>query len=175
MGDDLGALGHLRQSVRGQDRVDPGGEVEVGRVGLHKADIAPAVRLYPVMGLGEHRVGQIHANDPAARADHLLKQREVQACAACDVDHGVTRVKAERLHRLEALCLLRVAGHGIEPGGDVVVLRTLAVRRDQVLSRAVGLAQGVLLDLFGIAAEPRVTYLRFYALRPPALRTRPRP
>jgi hypothetical protein len=119
-----------------------GWEVELGRVGLHEADIAPAVRLYPIPGTGEHRVGQIDADDPAARTDQLLNQREVQTCAACDVDHAVTRAKTERLHGPEALCPLGVAGHGVEPGGDVVVLRLLAVCLDQALSPAAGLAHG---------------------------------
>src|SRR5262249_48020979 len=146
VGDDLCAVGHLRQGVRGQDRVDLGPEVEAGRVGLHEADIAPAVRLYPILGTGEHRVGQIDADDPAVGTDHLLNQREVQARAACDVDHAVPRAKAERLYGPEALCPLGVTGHGVEPGGDVVVLRLLAVCLDQALSRTVGLAHGVLLD-----------------------------
>src|SRR5689334_25104800 len=97
MGDDIAAFGHLREGVCGQDRVDLGWEVELGRVGLHEADIAPAVRLYPILGMGEHRVGQIDAYDPAAGTDHLLNQREVQTRAACDVDHPVTRAKTERL------------------------------------------------------------------------------
>ena len=103
MGDDVCALGHLRQGVRGQDRVDLGGEVKVGRVGLHEADIAPAVRLYPSLGLGEHRVGQIDAEDPAGGTDRLLDQREVQTRATRDVDHAVTRAKAECLYGPEAL------------------------------------------------------------------------
>jgi len=93
-----------------------GWEVEVGRVGLHEADIAPAVRLYPILGTGEHRVGQIDADDPAVGTDHLLNQREVQTCAACDVDHAVTRAKAERLYGPEALCSLGVAGRGGRAG-----------------------------------------------------------
>src|SRR5947209_3579134 len=38
MFDDLCAVGHLRQSVCGQDRVDIGWEVERNRVGLHETD-----------------------------------------------------------------------------------------------------------------------------------------
>src|SRR6516164_8879172 len=159
VGDDLCAPGHLRQGVRGQDRVDLGWEVEVGRVGLHEADIAPAARLYPILSLGEHRVGQIDTDDPAVGTDHLLNQREVQTCAACDVDHALTRAKAERLYGPEALCPLGVAGRGVEPGGDVVVLRLLAVCLDQVLPRTVDLAHDVLLDLGSVAAEPRHPYL----------------
>src|SRR5437773_6297628 len=94
--------------------------------------------------MGEQRVGQIDADDPAVGTDHLLNQREVQTCAACDVDHAVTRAKAERLYGPEALCPLGVARRGVEPGGDVVVLRLLAVCLDQVLSRTVDLAHGVL-------------------------------
>jgi hypothetical protein len=154
VGDDLCALGHLRQGVRGQDRVDLGWEVEVGRVGLYEADIAPAVRLYPILGAGEHRVGQIYADDPAVRTDHPLEQREVQTCAACHVDHGVTRAKAERSHGPEALCPLGVAGRGVEPGGDVVVLCLLAVCLDQVRSSTVDLGHGMLLDLSCVALEP---------------------
>src|SRR5580700_401448 len=154
VGDDLCALGHLRQGVRGQDRVDLGREVEVGRVGLHEADIAPAVRLNPILGAGEHRVGQIDADDPAVRTDHPLEQREVQTRAACHVDHGVARAKAERSYGPEALCPLGVAGRGVEPGGDVVVLRFLAVCLDQVLSSTVDLGHGVLLDLSCVALEP---------------------
>src|SRR5260370_33505633 len=107
--------------------------------------------------MGEHRVGQIDADDPAVGTDHLLNQREVQACAACDVDHAVTRAKAERLYGPEALCPLGVAGRGVEPGSDVVVLRLLAVCLDQVFSRTVDLAHGVLLDLGSVAVEPRAT------------------
>ena len=100
------------------------------------------LRLYPILGLGEHRVGQIDADDPAVGTDHLLDQREVQTGAAGDVDHAVTRAKAECLYGPEALGPLGVAGHGVEPGGDVVVLRLLAVCLDQVLSRTVDLAHG---------------------------------
>jgi hypothetical protein len=142
MGDDLCALGHLRHGVRGQDRVDPGWKAEARRVGLHEADIAPAGRLYPILGTGEHRVGQVDADDPAAGTDHLLEQREVQAGATGHVDHGVTRAKAERSHGLEALCPLGVAGRGVEPGGDVVVLRLLAVGLDQAILRTAGLGHG---------------------------------
>src|SRR5215831_16488821 len=93
---------------------------------------------------GEHRVGQIDADDPAVGTDRLLNQREVQTCAACDVDHTATRAKAERLYGPKALCPLGVAGHGVEPGGGVVVLRLLAVCLDQVLLSTVNLAHGVL-------------------------------
>ena len=140
-GDDISAFRHLRQGVCGQDRVDLGWEVELGRVGLHEADIAPAVGLDPMLGLGEHRVGQIDADDPAVGTDHLLDQREVQTGAAGDVDHAVTRAKPECLYGPEALGPLGVAGHGVEPGGDVVVLRLLAVCLDQALLR-VDLAHG---------------------------------
>src|SRR6516164_5912586 len=123
VGDDLCTPGHLRQSVRGQDRVDLGWEVEIGRVGLHEADIAPTVRLYPIPGTGEHRVGQIDADNPAIRTDHLLNQREVQTCAARDVDHAVTRAKAEGAYGPAALCPLGIARYRGEPCGDVVVFR----------------------------------------------------
>ena len=141
VGDDVSAAGHLRQGVGGQDRVDLGREVERGRVGLHEADVAPAVGLDPLLGLGEHRVGQVDADDPALGTDRLLEQREVQTGAAGDVDDAVTRAKPECSYGPEALGPLRVAGHGVEPGGDVVVLRLLAVRLDQALVRAVDLAQ----------------------------------
>jgi hypothetical protein len=130
VGDDISAFGHVRQGVGGHDRVDLGWEVELGSVALYEADIAPAVGLYPLLGLGEHRVGQIDADDPAVATDHLLDQREVQTGAAGDVDHAVTRAKPECLYGPDALGALGVAGHGVEPGGDVVVLRLLAVRRD---------------------------------------------
>jgi hypothetical protein len=142
VGDDVGALRHLGHGVGGQDRADLGRELEAGRVGLHQADIAPAVRRYPVLSPGQHRVGQIDADDTALRTDLLLKQREVQAGAAGDVDHAVTGVKPERFHGPQALGPLGVAGHGVEPGGDVIVLRALAVGLDQVLTRVVGLAHG---------------------------------
>jgi hypothetical protein len=129
----------LPSSSRANPCVDLGWEVEAGRVGLHEADVAPAVRLYPILGAGEHRVGQIDADDPAVRPDRPLKQREVQTCAACHVDHGVTRAKAERSHGPEALCPLGVAGRGVEPGGDVVVLRLLTVCLDQAFSSTVDL------------------------------------
>src|SRR5262245_26335319 len=103
MGDHRRALGHLRHRVRGQDRVHLAWELEVGRVGLHEADIAPAVRRYPVLGLREHRIGEIDADDPAARTDHLLDEREVQTCAARDIDHAVTGAKTERLYGPDAL------------------------------------------------------------------------
>src|ERR1700728_806104 len=138
LGDDVCALGHLRQGVRRQDRFDPGREAEAAGVGLHEADIAPAVRLYPILGTGEHRVGQVDAYYPAAGTNQVLEQREVQACATCDVDHGVTPAKAECSYGPEALCPLRVAGRGIEPGGDVVVLRLLAVGLDQALLGTAG-------------------------------------
>src|SRR5581483_7046027 len=132
-----------------------------------------AVRLNPILGAGEHRVGQIDADDPAAGADRRLDQRKIQARPAGDVDHAVSRVKAERLYGPQALCLLGVAGRGVEPGGDVVVLRLLAVRLDQVLSRMVGLAHGVLLDLAAAAVEPRANLAR--TARLPAWRSRQRP
>ena len=154
-GDNLCALGHLRHGVRGQDRVDLGWEVEASRVGLHEAHIAPAVRLYPILGTGEHRVGQIDADDSAAGTDHLLEQPEVQACATGHVDHGVTRVKAERTYGLEALRRLGIAGRGVKPGGDVVVLRLLAVGLDQALLRTVGLGHDVLLELRSVSVKPR--------------------
>src|SRR6185437_5433263 len=65
---------------------------------------------------------------------------EVQAGATGHVDHRVTRAKAERAYSLDALRPLGIAGHRIEPGGDVVALRLLAVRLDQALLRAAGLA-----------------------------------
>src|SRR3954468_3002863 len=141
VGDDVCALGHLRERVRGQDRVDLGWEVEVSRVGLHEADVAPGVRRYPILGTGEHRIGEIDPDDPAVGTDHLLDQREVQTRATCDVDHAVTRSKAECLYGPSALCPLGVAGRGVEPGSDVVVLRLLAVCLDQALSPTVDLAQ----------------------------------
>ena len=97
VGDDVSAFRHVRQGVGGQDRVDLGRELELGRVGLHEADVAPAVALDPMLGLGEHRVGQIDADDPAVGADRLLDQREVQTGAAGDVDDGVARAKPECL------------------------------------------------------------------------------
>jgi hypothetical protein len=102
----------------------------------------------------EHRVGQIHADDRAGGTDHLLDQWEVQTGAACDVDHGVTRAKAECPYGLAALCPLGVARHGVQPGGDVVVLRLLAICLEQMLSRTVDLAHGVLLDLDSVTMEP---------------------
>jgi hypothetical protein len=55
----------------------------------------------------------------------------------------------------EALRSLGIAGRGVEPGGDVVMLRLLAVCLDQVLSRTVDLGHGVLLKLGSVAVEPR--------------------
>jgi hypothetical protein len=141
--DDGAAFRHLRQGVRGQDRVDLTWEVELGSVGLDEADIAPAVQLDPLLGLGEHRVGQIDADNPAAGADHLLDQREVQTGAAGDLDHAVTRAQPEPFYGPEALRPLGVAGHGVEPGGDVVVRRLLPVCLEQVRSSAVDLTHGV--------------------------------
>ena len=133
----------MGQSVGGQDRVHLGRELERGRVGLREADVAPAVVLDPLLRLGEHRVGQVDADDPSLGTDRLLDQREVLTSAAGDVDHGVARAKPECSDGSATLGLLRVAGHGVEPGGDVVVLRLLAVGRDQALVRAVDLAHGV--------------------------------
>src|SRR4029077_4687522 len=110
---------------------------------------------YPMLGLGEHRVGEINADDPAVGTDQLLDQREVQTGAAGDVDYAVTRAKPECLYSPEALGPLGVAGHGVELGGDVVVLRLLAVCLDQALSRRVDLAHGVLLDPGSVAVDPR--------------------
>src|SRR5947209_4042454 len=93
--------------------------------------------------MGEHRVGQVDPDDPAVGTDRLLDQREVLTYAAGDVDNAVTAAKTECLNGPEAVRPLGVAGHGIEPGGDVVVLRLLAVCLDQVLARTVGVAHGV--------------------------------
>src|SRR6185437_12279253 len=122
-----------------------------------EADIAPAVRLDPILSPGEHRVGQIDSDDPARRTDHLLDQREVQTCATCDVDHAVTRAKAQCVYDPETLCPLGIARHGVEPRADVVVLRLLAVCLDQMLSRTIDLAHGSLLDLCSVTVEPRPT------------------
>src|SRR5437016_5171701 len=78
-------------------------------------------------------------------------------CAACDVDHAVTQAQAKCLDGPEALSPLGIARHGIETGGYVVVLGLLAVCLDQVLSRTVDLAHGVLLDPGSVAGEPRAT------------------
>jgi hypothetical protein len=59
----------------------------------------------------------------------------------------VFRTEKRRNPVTGALCALGVAGRGVEPGGDVVVLRLLAVRLDQVLARTIALAHGVLLEL----------------------------
>src|SRR3954452_6091195 len=144
VGDDVCAFRHVRQGVGGNDRVDLGWKVELGSVGLYEADIAEVVRLYSMPGLVEHRVGQIDADDPAAGTDRLLDQREVQPGAAGDVDHAVARAEPECLDSPEALGLLGVAGHGVEPRGDVVVLRLPAVGLDQTLSRTVDLGHGAL-------------------------------
>src|SRR6185312_9206655 len=79
--------------------------------------------------------------------------REVHTRAARDVDHGVTRPKAERSNGPDALCPQGVTGRGIEPGGDVEALRLPAVHLDQtlLLSRPVELAHGALPDLVGAA------------------------
>ena len=103
VGDHLCAFGYLCQCVRRENRVDAVWKVELDRVGLHEADIAPAVPLYPISGLVEHRVGQIDTHDPALGADQLLDEREVQAGAACDVDHGVTGAKPKCLYDTQAL------------------------------------------------------------------------
>ena len=105
------------------------GKFEVSRVGLHEADILVQPFVYPILGLGEHRVGQIDADVRPSGPIASSIEWEVQTCAACDVDHAVTRAKAKCLYGPQALRPLGVAGHGIEPGGDVVVLRLLAVRR----------------------------------------------
>ena len=139
-GDHLSALRHLRQRVRRQDPVDPGREVVLGGVRLHETDVAPAVNLDPAPRLIEHRVGQIDADDPALGADRLLEEREVQTRTAGHVDDGVARDEAELLYGPPALCLLGVAGRGIEPGSDVVALRLLAVHLDQVLAGLIDLA-----------------------------------
>ncbi len=86
--------------------------------------------------------------------DQLLDQREVQAGAAGDVDHAVAGAEAECLHGPAALCFLGVAGHRVEPRGEVVVLRLLAVGLDQVLSRTVALAHGLLLEVGSVADGP---------------------
>ncbi len=97
--------------------------------------------------------------------DRVLDQREVLTGAAGDVDDGVAGAKPECFHGPAALGPLRVAGHGVEPGDDVVVLRLLAVGLDQVRLRAVDLAHRVLLERtlvgatspLGISVPPGVT------------------
>jgi len=90
VGDHISAVRRERQRIGGEHRVDPGREGELGRVRLDQADVLPAARLRPPLGLGKHHVGQVDADDPALRPDHLLHEREVQAGAAADLDHGVT-------------------------------------------------------------------------------------
>src|SRR6185437_6129530 len=138
-----------------------------------EADIAPAVRLDPILSPGEHRVGQIDSDDPARRTDHLLDQREVQTCATCDVDHAVTRAKAQCLYDPEALCPLGITRHGVEPRADVVVLRLLAVCLDQMLSGTIDLAHGVAPRLCGVRLNPAPPAARNPTR--PASRTRPQP
>ena len=62
------------------------------------------------------------------------------------IDHGVAGAKPERLHGEAPLGALRVAGHRVQAGDDVVVLGLLAIGRDQMLLRTVELAHGVLLE-----------------------------
>ena len=143
MGDDLAGLRQQRVRVGGEDRVDPGRELELGRVGLHEADVAPAIALDPTLGLGEHRVGQVDADDPALGTDLPLDQWEVESRATSDLDHAVTRAKPKRSYGPAAVGPLR-AERGEERGGDVVVPGPLAVGLDEVLSRTVDLAHGVL-------------------------------
>jgi len=115
-------------------------------------------QLMPViLGSGEHRIGLIDAEDMALGADPVLDEREVQARTAGDVDHALTRAKLECLNRPEALRPFRVAGHGRETRRDVVVLRLLAIGVDQVLSRRVDSAHERLLELGGVAYNPRTT------------------
>src|SRR5262249_50198277 len=75
--------------------------------------------------------------------DRLLEEREVQAGAAGDVDDRGTRAKLECFDGPQALAPLGVPRHGVEPRGEVVVLRLLAVCLDQAVVRAVDLAHGV--------------------------------
>ena len=85
----------MRQRVGGEDRVDVGREDEVGGVGLHKADVGPAVAIDPALGLGQHRVGQIDPDDAAVGTDRAFDQGEVLTGAAGDVDDGVAGAKPE--------------------------------------------------------------------------------
>ena len=67
-GDDLSAFGHLREGVRRQDRVDLARELEPAaspctRVTLFQPCLDATLRL------GEHRVGQVDADDAAAGTD----------------------------------------------------------------------------------------------------------
>ena len=51
-----------------------------------------------MLSLGEHRVGQVNADDPALGTDFPLDQWEVETRAAPDLDHAVTRAKPERVY-----------------------------------------------------------------------------
>src|SRR3954453_15646583 len=108
VGNDLATLRQQRVRVGGEDRVDAGRELELGGVGLHEADIAPAVGLDPTLSLGEHGVCQVNADDPALGTDLLLDQWKVEARAAADLDHAVTRAKPERLYGPAAVGALGV-------------------------------------------------------------------
>src|SRR5579884_2375315 len=81
-------------------------------------------------GLDEHGVGQVNADDPALGTDLPLDQWEVQARAAGDLDHGVSRAKPEGVYRPAAVGPLAE----VELGRDVVAPRLPPVRRDEVLS-----------------------------------------
>ena len=52
VGDDIAAFRHVRQGVGGQDRVDLGREVELGRVCLHEADVVSSRWSLSDAGLG---------------------------------------------------------------------------------------------------------------------------
>src|SRR5947207_13485031 len=116
--------------VGGEDGVHPDREFELGRVGVHEADIAPAVGLDPTLSLGEHGVCQVNADDPALGADFLLEQWEVEARAAGDLDDSGARAKPERLYGPPTVGPLGL----VELGRDVVMPGCLAVCLDEVLS-----------------------------------------
>ena len=124
--DDLCALGHLPAHTWTGSSTGLGSRTGPRR---HEADIAQPFASIRSLGMGEHRVGQIDADDPAAGTDPAP-----QSAGSSDLCRMRRRSRCHprepSAYGPEALCDGGSRAQG-EPGGDVVVLRLLAVCLDQ--------------------------------------------
>lgn len=98
----------------------------------------------PGLGLLQHGVGQIHADDPARVTNGLLQIFEVKPYAATDLHHTVTRFEIERGDGLLAIMRFAKTEQVIEVGRKIIGTGTLAVQIPDAV-----LAEGHAMDSSG--------------------------